>query len=85
MSTFYVATTHDSNNGLSRASAYRKIDKASHTAATGDTIYIESGTYNETIIPQHDGVTYTGGATSQSPMANNHRPIHDHRLIHARF
>src|ERR1700747_2546484 len=61
MKTIYVATTgDDSNDGLSRGSAYRTIDKASHAAATGDTIYIESGTYNETIIPQHNGVSYTG-------------------------
>ena len=61
MSTIYVATTgNDSNNGLSRGSAYRTIDKASHAATTGDTIYITVGTYQETealILPAPHAAT----------------------------
>jgi hypothetical protein len=64
MSTIYVANSgNNSNAGTSKESAFQTINYASEVALNDpavDTIYIESGSYNETIVPPRDGLTYTG-------------------------
>lgn len=48
--TYYVATTgSDSNNGSS-SYPFRTIQKAAYTAASGDTIIVRNGIYNERVV-----------------------------------
>ena len=47
--TYYVATTGSDSNPGSEAAPFRTIAKGSQTMASGDTLYIGRGTYNEGI------------------------------------
>lgn len=47
---FVAKTGSDSNNGLSTSTPFLTINKALDTWANGDTIWVNSGTYNEAII-----------------------------------
>jgi hypothetical protein len=63
MKTIYVSTKSGSDlppNDGSRDLPFKTIGQASSEASSRDTIYIAAGTYHETVIPQVDGVTYTG-------------------------
>ena len=52
---YYVATSgHDSNPGT-EDQPWRTIQKAAQTLTAGDTVYIQSGIYNERVIPKNSG------------------------------
>lgn len=56
--TYYVAKTgNDSNPGTSTNQAFLTIQKAASLMNAGDTCYIFSGTYRETITPTHSGTS----------------------------
>lgn len=62
---YYVSTTGNDTTGAGTlASPWRTIQKASTVATAGDTVYIRSGTYRETVTPTNSGtvgnpITYT--------------------------
>jgi hypothetical protein len=55
---YYVSTSgSDSNAGTSTNAAYLTIQKAANVMNAGDTCYILSGTYRETVIPAKSGAS----------------------------
>jgi parallel beta-helix repeat protein len=54
--TYYVSTSgNDGNNGLSLTTAWRTIQHAADTLKAGDTVNVQSGTYNEKIVETTNG------------------------------
>lgn len=51
----YVSTSGSDNNSGSISSPYRTLNKATQEARAGDTVYLRSGTYSETLRPEHSG------------------------------
>ena len=47
--TYYVAKTGNDSNGGSQAHPFLTISKAVSTVVAGDTVYVETGTYNERV------------------------------------
>ncbi|NOU85315.1 hypothetical protein GC102_05890 [Paenibacillus sp. LMG 31460] len=54
---YYVSTTGSDSNSGTISSPFRTIQKASNLMVAGDTVILRSGTYNETITPQTDGIS----------------------------
>jgi len=52
---FYVSLCGDDTNNGSYDSPWRTLEKAANTAEAGDTIWVEAGTYTETLSPSHSG------------------------------
>ena len=58
MATYYVSTSgNDSNSGTS-TSPWRTIQNAANYAASGSTVYVGDGIYNERVSPKNDNVSY---------------------------
>lgn len=55
--TYYVDGTNgsDTNNGTSLNTAFKTIQKAANVMIAGDTSYIRTGTYRETVAPVNSG------------------------------
>jgi hypothetical protein len=61
--TYYVSTSgNDSNPGTYR-SPWLTLQHAANTATAGDTVYVEGGTYNETVIFQTNSGTLSAPIT----------------------
>jgi hypothetical protein len=59
LSSYYVSTGgNDSNAGNSLSASFRSIQRAANIAKPGDTVFIRSGTYRETVKPANSGVTF---------------------------
>jgi parallel beta-helix repeat protein len=54
-SDYYVSNSGNDGNNGSINSPWKTIQKAANTMVAGDTAYIHSGTYYETVIPAHSG------------------------------
>jgi Right handed beta helix region len=72
--TYYVdaAMGRDSSNGLTLATAFLTIQKAASVAVAGDTVYVRTGTYRETVTPAHSG---TAGAPITFARYLNEQPV----------
>jgi len=55
---YYVATDGNDNNPGTIEQPFRTVQKAADIAQPGDTIYIRTGTYRETIIPASSGNSF---------------------------
>lgn len=56
VTSYYVDSTNgNDNNSGSFSTPFRTIQKAASVMAAGDTCYIRTGTYNETVIPTNSG------------------------------
>lgn len=54
--TYYVAPSgSDSSDGLGSGTPFQHIQKCADVMVAGDTCLIESGTYQETVVPAHSG------------------------------
>ena len=62
MPTYYVSATSgsDSNLGVTETSPFRTIQRATHVALSGDTIYVKYGIYRERVVPKVSSVSYIG-------------------------
>ncbi|MGA3090162.1 MAG: hypothetical protein ABSD75_16235 [Terriglobales bacterium] len=67
-STYYVSTSGNDNNPGTHALPWLTLQHAANTATAGDTVYVEGGTYNETVIFQ----THSG--TSSAPIVFSNYP-----------
>lgn len=64
-STWYVdAAVASSGNGLSWGTAFKTIQAGLNAAASGDTVEVAGGTYNEALASVSAGVTVTGSTAS---------------------
>ena len=52
---YYVSTTGSDSNQGTQASPWKTIQKAANTASAGDTVYINAGTYSETVTLAKSG------------------------------
>ncbi|WP_328459543.1 right-handed parallel beta-helix repeat-containing protein [Streptomyces sp. NBC_00448] len=66
--TYYVSPSgSDTSGGLSSGTPFQHIQKCADVMVAGDTCMIESGTYQETVVPAHSGssglpITYRAAA-----------------------
>jgi hypothetical protein len=68
----YVSTFgNDTNSGTSHEHACRTIQKGADNACKGDTVFVDTGVYNEKVWITHSGVTFIG------LKVGNNRPIID--------
>ncbi|HXE53309.1 MAG TPA: hypothetical protein VN541_09855, partial [Tepidisphaeraceae bacterium] len=56
---WYVAPTGNNGSAGTLAAPFQTIQQAANVAGWGDTVYIEGGTYRETVKPVSGGVTFT--------------------------
>ncbi len=88
--TYYVAPSgNDTNPGSSQSSPWQTITKAADTLTAGDTVYIDSGTYSERLIPLNSGssgqyITYAAqvGAEVIIDGAAITMPDYENGLVH---
>lgn len=59
---YYVATTGNNSNAGTIAAPWLTVQKAANTMVAGDTAYVRSGTYNESMI------NFTNSGTAGSPI-----------------
>ena len=55
VNTYYVAKNGSDNNPGTQAQPWLTIQKAANTIVAGDTVFVETGTYNEHVVPQNSG------------------------------
>ena len=60
--TYYVATNGSDSNPGSQAQPFRTINKGLKVLASGDTLYIRGGKYNEAINPVTGAIPNGGGS-----------------------
>jgi hypothetical protein len=56
-SVYYVSKTGKDSNPGTEAQPWLTVTKAANTMIAGDTVYVETGTYNERVFPAHSGST----------------------------
>ncbi len=54
-STYYVSTSGDNSNAGTLAAPWRTIQHAANMVTAGDTVYVQSGVYNEIVTMQTSG------------------------------
>ena len=55
VNTYYVAKNGSDHNPGTQAQPWLTIQKAANTIVAGDTVFVETGTYNEHVVPQNSG------------------------------
>ena len=68
---YTTAAGADTNTGLQRSSPFLRISRALKFVSAGDTIYIDSGTYNETLTIDTDRVSLIGKDSSATVINPN--------------
>lgn len=63
---YYVSPKGGNSDGLSPATAYRRIKQAADTMKAGDTVNIMAGTYKEQVLPVNSGSEEGGYITYQA-------------------
>lgn len=73
--TYYVATTGNDSNPGTEASPFRTINRGVKALKPSDTLYVNSGTYNESLInPLPSGLSASQPTTITGPTGAN-RPV----------
>ncbi len=68
---WYVATTGSNGNaGTSLSPLFLTIQHAANAAQPGDTVYVEGGTYHETVTPVNSGTA--AAPITYEPYDNEH-------------
>jgi len=54
---YYVSPSGNDSNPGTQTQPWQTIQKSANTMITGDTVYVQAGTYNETVAPSNSGTS----------------------------